>query len=87
MPRVSCNELVHSEPGPIMVAMNYTATYQDPWNRNGISKEGTVVTYTVKLLIASNTALTDEQARETLRHYLRERLKLTDIDEQKIRIE
>ena len=63
--------------------MTYTANYEDPWNRDGAP----IVTSTIKLRISSNTALDDEQVRETLRQHLRERFKITDIDESKISIE
>jgi hypothetical protein len=70
-----------------MGSMNHIASYQDPWDRDGISEEGTVVTHTITLRIGSNMALTDEQVREVLRRHLRERFKIMDIKEQKIRIE
>jgi hypothetical protein len=71
----------------LWVPMTYTAIYQDPWDQDGKTEEGTVVTHTVNLRISSNMALTDEQVREILRRHLRERFKLTDINEDKIRIE
>ena len=67
--------------------MTYTANYEDPWNRDGKREGEPTVTYTIKLHISSNTALDDEQVRETLRQHLRERFKITDIDESKISIE
>jgi hypothetical protein len=70
-----------------MGSMTYTASYQDPWDRDGTTEEGTVVTYTITLHIGSNMELTDEQVREILRRHLRERFKITEIKEEKIRIE
>ena len=70
-----------------MGSMNYMASYQDPWDRDCISEEGTVSTLTIKLKISSSTALTDEQVRESFRRHLKERFKITEIDEQKIQIE
>ena len=67
--------------------MTYTANYEDPWNRDGKREGDPIVTHTIKLHISSNTALDHEQLKETLRQHLRERFKITDIDESKISIE
>ncbi len=72
---------------PIMGSMIYTAIYKDPWDDDGTSEEGTVVTHTINLHISSNVALTDERVREVFRRHLRERFHITDIKEDKIRIE
>jgi hypothetical protein len=67
--------------------MNYTAIYEDPWGENGTSEEGTRVTYTVKLHVSSNIEMDQERVKQVLRRYLSDRLKITDIKEEKIRIE
>jgi hypothetical protein len=67
--------------------MTYTANYEDPWNRDRKHEGDPIVTHTIKLHISSNTRLEDEQVREVLRRHLRERFKITDIDESKISIE
>lgn len=67
--------------------MTYTAVYKDPYDRDGVSEEGTVVTNTINLHISSNTELTDEQVRDVLRRHLRERFHIIEIKEEKIRIE
>jgi hypothetical protein len=53
----------------------------------GNAKETPLLRTRVKLHISSNTALDDEQVREILRQHLRERFKITDIDESKISTE
>jgi hypothetical protein len=67
--------------------MNYTAIYEDSWDQNGTSEDGTRVTHEVRLGISSNDNLSIEQIKETLRCYLTERLKIGEIKEEKIRIE
>ena len=67
--------------------MTYNAIYENPWNRDGISEEGTICKTSVNLHVSTNIPFTDEQVREVLRQHLRERFKITDIDEDKIHIE
>ena len=67
--------------------MTHVAKYKNPWNRDGVNEAGTLVTFTIQLQIGSNIRLTDAQVRETMRRYLREDFKLTDIREENLFVE
>ena len=67
--------------------MNCTAIYEDPFDQDGTTADGTRVTHEVRLRISSNISLTDEEVRMPLRRYLTDRIKIANIDEEKIRIE
>ncbi len=67
--------------------MPYTAIYEDPWDSDGTTEEGTRVTHTVKLQVGANSPMDAEQVKQVLRRYLSERLNITDIKDDKIRIE
>lgn len=67
--------------------MAYIAIYEDPWDQDGTSENGTHVTHVVKLQVGSNISLSDEEVKKQLRRYLTERLRVANIKEEKIRIE
>ena len=67
--------------------MNYTAIYEDPFNTDGTSEDGTRVTHAIKLQISSNLNMGAEEVKQVLRRYLSERLKIAEVKEEKIRIE
>jgi hypothetical protein len=67
--------------------MNYTAIYEDPFNDDSASEGGTRVTHEVKLRISSNIRVDEEVLKKELRRYLTERLKITNVEEDRIRIE
>jgi hypothetical protein len=67
--------------------MNYTAIYEDPFNTDGTSEDGTRVTHAIKLQISSNLIMGDEEVKQVLRRYLSEKFKIAEAKEEKIRIE
>lgn len=67
--------------------MNYTAIYEDPFDQDGTTADGTRVTHEIRLHIGSNVPLSEEKVKQTLRRHLSERFKIGNIGEEKIRIE
>jgi hypothetical protein len=67
--------------------MNYTAIYENPFDQDGTTGDGTHVAHEIRLRISSNLALTEDEVKRMLRRHLLERFKIADVKEEKIRIE
>jgi hypothetical protein len=67
--------------------MNYTAIYEDPFDQDGTTADGTHVAHEVRLRISSNIGLTEDEVKRILRRHLSEKFSIAGVKEEKIRIE